>query len=90
MTHLDAYGELRRVKSQDTSQSDPDMLQQLREQYPVGTRVALIDMDDPHAPPVGTQGTVEYVDALGTIHVSWDTGSCLGVVWEEDVIMKLE
>ena len=36
-------------------------LKMLREMYPKGTRVVLLEMDDPQAPPVGTMGTVRYV-----------------------------
>ena len=39
-----------------------------------GARVRLISMDDVQAPPAGTEGTVQYVDDAGTIHVQWDTG----------------
>ena len=45
-----------------------------------GTRVRLISMDDMQAPPAGTEGTVQYVDDAGTIHVRWDTGGSLGLV----------
>lgn len=45
-----------------------------------GTRVRLISMDDVQAPPAGTEGTVQYVDDAGTIHVQWDTGGGLGLV----------
>lgn len=45
-----------------------------------GMRVKLIYMEDPQAPAQGTEGTVQYIDDLGTIHVSWDTGCSLGLV----------
>lgn len=45
-----------------------------------GIRVRLIAMDDKQAPPKGTEGTVQFVDDAGTIHVQWDTGSSLGLV----------
>lgn len=45
-----------------------------------GARVRLISMDDVQAPPAGTEGTVQYVDDAGTIHVQWDTGGSLGLV----------
>ena len=41
-------------------------------------------MDDPYAPPLGTEGTVIHVDSLGTIYVQWDNGSALGVAFDED------
>lgn len=61
-----------------------ETVQYLREQYPVRCRVALDSMDDPHAPPIGTQGSVICVDSIGTIHVAWDNGSTLGVCYGED------
>ena len=42
-------------------------------------------MSDPYENiPVGTQGTVIAVDDLGTIHVNWDNGSSLGIVYCQD------
>ena len=49
-----------------------------------GARVRLIFMDDVQAPPAGTEGTVQYVDDAGTIHVQWDTGGSLGLVPNAD------
>ena len=60
-------------------------LEALRREYPAGTRVELLRMDDPYnPPPAGTKGTVLSVDDIGTIHVRWDNGSSLGVVYGED------
>lgn len=61
----------------------------LREVYPAGTRVQLIEMDDQHAPPVGMCGTVILVDDMGTIHIKWDNGSTLGVVFGIDKVVKI-
>lgn len=64
-----------------------EILEQLREQYPAGTRVELVSMNDPYTQiPVGTCGTVGVVDDIGTIHVRWDNGSGLGVVYGEDSV----
>ena len=60
------------------------VLKMLRETYTPGTRVELVQMDDAQAPPIGTQGTVFGVDALGSIMVKWDNGSTLSVVWRVD------
>lgn len=62
------------------------LLKALRSQYPVGARVELIHMDDPYNRKLvpGCKGTVRCVDDVGTIHVSWDCGSSLGVVYGED------
>lgn len=58
----------------------------LREWYPVGARVELTKMSDPYNTTLteGCRGTVRAVDDIGTIHVSWDCGSSLGVVYGED------
>lgn len=57
----------------------------IKEQYPVGTRIELISMDDPHAPiESGMQGTVDMVDDIGTLHMKWDNGRTLGIVPGED------
>lgn len=60
------------------------IIKSLRESFTRGCRVELVKMDDPQAPPIGTRGTVLFVDDIGTIHVSWDTGSSLGVAYGED------
>lgn len=63
---------------------DERSLGKLMKKYPEGTRVELISMNDVQAPPKGTLGTVFYVDDIGTIHVRWDNGLSLGVVYGED------
>ena len=67
-----------------------EILEKLRKQYPPGTRVELIRMEDIQAPPTGTRGTVIGVDDIGSIMVSWDNGSSLSVVYGEDSCRKLE
>ena len=62
----------------------------LRINYPKGSRVELVKMDDIQAPPIGTQGTVTEVDDIGTIMVDWDNGSKLGVVLGEDTCRKIK
>lgn len=61
-----------------------DTLSRLREQYPVGTRIVLLKMDDSQAPPVGAKGTVAGVDDIGNIMVRWDNGSGLNLVPKVD------
>ncbi len=62
----------------------------VRKLYPKGTRVELIQMDDPysHLRP-GDKGTVQFVDDTGTIFVDWDSSSGLGVVYGVDRVRKL-
>ena len=61
-----------------------DIVSALRQSYPRGTRVELLKMKDDHAPPIGTRGTVIGVDDTGSIMVSWDNGSRLNVLYQED------
>ena len=66
-----------------------ETLQALRERYPKGTRVELVQMDDAQAPPVGTKGTVRGVDDMGSIMVAWDNGCGLNVVYGVDICRKV-
>ncbi|WP_026663559.1 DUF4314 domain-containing protein [Butyrivibrio proteoclasticus] len=66
-----------------------EVVEALRREYPVGTRVELVKMDDLQAPPLGTLGTVIGVDDTGSIMVDWDNGSGLNVVYGEDVVRKI-
>ena len=68
----------------------PEQLERLRETYPAGTRVELVQMDDQQAPPTGTKGTVTGVDDTGSLLVNWDNGSGLNVIWGVDVVRKVE
>ena len=61
-----------------------EVLDQLRAQYPRGTRVELVRMKDDQAPPIGTRGTVIGVDSIGSIMVRWDNGSGLHVLYGID------
>ena len=63
-----------------------ETLERLRTQYPTGARVELTHMNDPWNTRLheGCRGTVVAVDDIGTIHVAWDCGSSLGVVYGED------
>lgn len=61
----------------------------LKDKYKPGKRIHLIHMDDEQAPPDGTDGTVTCVDDAGTIHVKWDTGSSLGLIYGADKFQLL-
>ncbi|MEN6635196.1 MAG: DUF4314 domain-containing protein [Clostridiaceae bacterium] len=69
----------------------PEMLKQLKEYYTTGTRVMLIRMSDPYTNlRQGDRGTVSFVDDIGSIHVNWDSGGNLAVLFREDQCMKIE
>lgn len=61
-----------------------NFVEALRKRYPSGTRLECLFMDDFQAVPPGTKGTVTHVDDAGTIHMHWDNGSSLGLVYGED------
>ena len=59
-------------------------VKKIRMTYTKGTRIKLIRMADIQAPPIGTIGTVQFVDDLGSIHMSWDNGGGLALIPGED------
>lgn len=69
-----------------------EALDRIKERFPQGCRVKLVHMDDPYNTRLmpGCLGTVRHVDDAGTIHVSWDCGSSLGVVYGEDSCVRVD
>lgn len=66
-------------------------LDALRKKYPEGCRVELVKMDDPYRDmPPGLKGVVTGVDDSGSIHVDWQNGSSLAVVYGEDHAVRVE
>ena len=63
-----------------------ETVERVRRQYPAGTRVELVSMDDRYAPPPGTKGTVLGVDDTGSLLMRWDNGSGPNVVYGEDTV----
>lgn len=66
-----------------------EIVERVRREYPAGTRVELVRMDDAQAPPAGTLGTVIGVDDTASLLMRWDNGSHLNVVYGEDVVRRL-
>ena len=67
-----------------------DIIEKLKQQYPVGTRVILRKMDDCQAPPIGTKGTVQGVDDAASLLVKWDNDCGLNVVYGVDEVENLD
>lgn len=66
-----------------------DRIAKLKKEYPPGTTVRCKHMDDPYHPvPSGTLGVVDKVDDGGTIHVLWENGSYLGLIYGVDSFEK--
>ena len=67
-----------------------EVVERIKNEYTVGTRVELVSMEDPYTRiPPGTLGTVRCVDDIGTVFVDWDTGSGLGAAYGVDIIRKV-
>lgn len=64
-------------------------LNSLRERFPTGCRVELLQMEDEYAPPRGTLGTVTGIDSTGSLLVDWDNGSGLNVLYGIDRVRKV-
>jgi len=67
-----------------------EIIDALRHQYHAGSRVILEFMDDPAAPPTGTEGKVIMVDDVGTVHIAWQTGSSLGIAYGADRCRRID
>ena len=66
-----------------------EIVERIRKEYPKGTRVMLVNIDDTQAPPLGTKGTVIGVDDTASIMVAWDNGSSLNVIYNVDKCIKI-
>ena len=66
-----------------------EIVERVRREYPAGTRVELVRMDDVQAPPIGTEGVVTGVDDTASLMVRWSNGSHLNVIYGEDEVRKI-
>ena len=66
-----------------------EQVEQVRRQYPKGSRVEVVWMDDPQAPPVGTRGTCIGVDDIASLMIAWDNGSHLNAAFGVDIVRLL-
>ena len=56
----------------------------------VGKRISLVSCSDPYTHLAhGDEGVVTFVDDFGTVHVKWDSGSSLGLIYGEDNFVVL-
>ncbi len=61
-----------------------DTIKHIKNKFKTGMRVKLINMVDEKNIEPGSTGTVTHVDDVGTIHVNWDNGRVLGLIYNED------
>lgn len=62
-------------------------IESLKQKYPEGTVVELINMDDPQAPVPGTRLTVDHIDDMGQI---WSKEIGLALVPGVDMFKKVD
>ncbi len=68
-----------------------EQVERIKARYPAGTRIRLDYMDDPYAPiSPGTEGVVDHVDDIGTLHCKFENGRGLGVIVGEDSFSVIE
>ena len=65
-------------------------VEQIREEYPVGTKIELINMDGESYMYPGLKGEVKSVDDIGQIHMKWENGSSLALNVGVDSFEKIE
>ncbi|MCR4431589.1 MAG: DUF4314 domain-containing protein [Tepidanaerobacteraceae bacterium] len=63
---------------------DHRRIQRIKDQYPPGTRIELVSMSGEADMPRGLQGTVDCVDDIGQLQMTWDNGRSLALVPGED------
>lgn len=69
---------------------DRETLEMLRREYPEGTKVELISLEDPYKKiPTGTIGTVELVDDAGQLHTVWEGYGSLAMIYGVDEWKKI-
>lgn len=56
-------------------------IEYIKQKYTIGTKVKLIKMYDLLSTiPTGTEGKIRSIDDIGTLHISWENGSSLGLI----------
>lgn len=61
-----------------------EKVQRIKAQYPSGTRIRLQSMSGEMDMPSGMMGTVDFVDDIGQLQMTWDNGRTLALVPGED------
>ena len=65
-------------------------VEQIKAEYPVGTKIELINMDGENSMYPGMTGEVTGVDDIGQIHMEWENGSSLALNMDIDSFKKME
>lgn len=65
-------------------------VEQIKAEYPAGTKIELINMDGESRMFPGMKGEVTGVDDIGQIHMKWENGSSLALNTEVDSFKKAD
>lgn len=63
---------------------DRKRVEALREKYPAGTRIELISMYGEADMEQGLTGSVDFVDDIGQLQMTWDNGRTLALDARKD------
>ncbi len=61
----------------------------IRKVYKPGDRLECVHMEDVYGVPPGTQGTVDFVDDAGNVHMKWDNGRTLSILPDIDKVKRI-
>ncbi|WP_088225793.1 DUF4314 domain-containing protein [Desulfosporosinus sp. FKB] len=64
--------------------NERNKVERLKEMYPKGTHIRLTAMSGELDMPSGLTGTVDFVDDIGQLQMTWDNGRTLALVPGED------
>lgn len=64
--------------------NERNKVERLKGMYPKGTRIRLAAMPGELDMPLGLMGTVDFVDDIGQLQMTWDNGRTLALVPGED------
>ena len=79
------------IKQNKNSKLTQEQIKYIKDKYIAGTKIELIKMYDYINPvPPKTKGIIRSVDDMGTIQVTWENGSSLGLVVGIDKFKILE
>ena len=65
-------------------------VEKIKSEYPVGTKIELINMEGENRMFSGMKGEVTGVDDIGQIHMKWENGSSLALNMEVDKFKKVD
>ena len=69
----------------------PEQVEQIRQRFPVGTRIVVNCMENDPCPIFsGTKGVVQIVDDIGTVHCKFENGRMLGLIPGVDSFARCE